>query len=345
MQEHVVFSKESSFGSWMTPARAIPVTEAGIQSAREQIKAAVTGTGRGRWAAWQGAKPVAGPLNMPFWPVGVGTILSTFLADVAATSVAGGVYDQGMLPDDAAGHDGLSIQQIYSDAVALNILSAYVNTFTLTAAVKETAQIAFEMEAKDEALAEGTWDHDGSASPAIVSVPAYAALSLRPFIFYDATIVAGGTASLDDTENKIEIAAGTTYSQIENLEIGMAFNLDTDGFGLTTDPTRQSLVPGERVISAKFDIDWSELSTTFYSAWRAGSELALYAKFVGPLITGSYYYEGHIIIPALHFESVPLPPISGDKGRRKQSVAGEAVTEATTGYDVNVWLRTSEATL
>lgn len=345
MQEHVVFSKESSFGAWMTPAKAIPVSEAGIQSARETIKAAVTGTGRGRWAAWLGAKPVAGPLKMPFWPVGVGTILSTFLTDVAATSVVGGVYDQGLLPNDAAGHDGLSIQQIYSAAVGLNVLSAYVNTFTLTAAVKEAAQIAFEMEAKDEALCAGTWDHDDGASPAIVSVPAYAALSLRPFIFYDATIVAGGTASLDAVENKIAIAGGVTYSKIENLEIGIALNLDTDGFGLATDPTRQSLVPGERVINAKFDIDWTDLSTTFYSAWRAGNELALYAKFVGPLITGAYYYEGHIIIPALHFDSVPLPPISGEKARRKQSVEGEAVTESVTGYDINVWLRTSEATL
>lgn len=345
MEEHIVFSRESSFGTWVTPAKAIPVSEAGIQSARETIKAAVTGTGRGRWAAWRGAKPVAGPLKMPFWPVGVGTILSTFLTDVAATSVAGGVYDQGLLPNDAAAHKGLSIQQIYSAAVALNVLSAYVNSMTLTAAIKESAQIEFEMEAKDEALAGGTWDYNGGASPAIVSVPAYAALSLRPFIFYDAVIVAGGTASLNDAQNKIAIAGGTTYSKIENLEIGMSLNLDTDGFGLAQDPTRQSLAPGERVISAKFDIDWTDLSTTFYSAWRAGSELALHASFIGPLITGSYYYEAHIIIPALHFDAVPLPSIAGEKGRRKQTVTGEAVTEATTGYDINVWLRTSEATI
>ncbi len=343
--EHFIYSKQSVFGTWVTPARALPVENADIQSNREKLNLGVTGAYRAPYVHVLGAKPVSLALALPWWTLNVGTLLNLMLTDIAVTEVsAGAVYDQGMLFDDTAALGCLSGQAKYKSDTARNVLGAVPNAVTIAAAIKEAVKLNFDMPAKDEALAAGTWDFDGSASPAVIATPSYATLR-RPLMFYDAAVVIGGTPAFNDTTNKLSIGSGTSYTKLSSLEIAINNNIDTDGFGLAQDPTAQELLPGNRDTEVTFEMSWSDYATTFYSAARAGTAMALSLDLIGPVITGIYHYEGHLCLPSIFFDPANLPPISGDKSRKKIQVKGAAQQDTVTGKDFGLWIRTSEATL
>lgn len=342
---HFIFSKEPAPYTWVTPAKAIWVDSAQITHKREVLPQRTTGVGRGLTYNVLGAKPVNGPVSMKWWRTVVGTIFSTFLRDSASTNVATGVYDHGLLYDDEAAMLALSIQQQYSSTVAINVLGAAVNAATLSAATKEEAKLDFDFLAKDEAKAGGTWDFDGSASPAVIAITnQYPTLS-RPLMFYDSAIVFGGTPSLNNTTKKISIAGGSANVKLRNLSIALNHNLDADAYGLVQDPTLQEISPGDRSIEVSFDVSWNDYSLTFYDAARAGTPMALTWGLVGPLIDATYHSEAHVIIPSLYINPFDLPPLDGDNAGKTQSISGVAMVDTVTGKDFNLWLRTSEATL
>lgn len=336
--QHLVYSPETVFGTWVTPVVALPIETEDIGTAREMLDLRTTGSCRSLFDRVLGAKSVNGGMTTYWWQADIGSLLKTFLRDVD-TSGAGDPWTHAFLFNDAVGLLGNSIQKIYktsATALAQNILSATVSTFTVTAASKEKVVLAFTFEAKDEALAGGTWDYDGSASPAIVT-PSYTATT-RPYMFYDARVSWGGTASI--SSNKITIAAGTDYAKIMNLEVIADLAPDTDGFGLTEDPTRQEVWPGNREINVSFDISWTDYAATFYDAARAGTAMALELD-----LSISAGREAHVIVPAVVFEPNKLPPLTGDSAKKVLSLTGKGKIESVTGVDYNLWFESGEATV
>lgn len=336
---HFGYSPEVTFGTWVTPAKFIPIETEDIGSTREMLDLRVTGSCRSLYDRVLGAKSVAGGMTTYYWQSYIGSMLATFMRDTATTG-AGDPYTHALLFDDSVGLLGNSIQKIYktsATAVGQNILSAVVSAFTITAAQKEKVVLGFTFEAKDEGLAGDTWDYDGSACPAIVGSPTYAAVA-RPYMFYDARVSWGGTAAL--ASNIITISGGTDYAKIQNLEIGVDMGVDTDGYGLTQDPTRQEVWPGNREIAVSFDISWTDYASTFYDAARAGTAMALELD-----IAISADREAHIIAPSIKFDPNKLPPLTGDSAKKVLSLTGKATKEATTAKDLNIWFESGEATI
>jgi hypothetical protein len=344
--EHFIYSKQSAFETWSTPARAIPVENADLQSGREKINLNVTGAERDPYVHVLGAKPVTLALVLPWWTVNVATLLNTCLTDNAITEIsAGAVYDHGMLFDDTAFLGAISGQIKHKSDLARNVLGAVPNGLTISAAIKEAAKLTFDMLAKDEAKAGGVWDYDGvTASPEVIALPSYGTLR-RPLMFYDAGVVIGGTPALSGTTQKLSIAGGTTYTKVNAIEFAINNNLDADGFGLVADPTVQELGPGNRDIQVTFEMSWSDYATTFYDAARAGTAMAVSLDLVGQVITDAYKYEAHVLAPSVFFDPANLPPISGDKTRKKIQITGAVQKDPITGVGFGLWTRTGEATI
>lgn len=340
--KHFIYSNQSAIGTWVTPARAVPVESFDIQHARESLNLNVTGAGRAPYLTVLGAKPVTATLVIPWWTINVASLFNCMMTTLDTDSPNAGVYDHDMLFDDTTYPKWFSGQGKYTATLARNLLGAAIDSVKITAATKAAAKLEFGLIAKDEGKAGGTWDFDGSACPAVVASPTYGTLR-RPLMFYDATVTIGGTPSLSD--GRLTIGSGTTYSKLSQAAITISNNIDSDGFGLTPDPTVQETIPGNRDIELAFDMSWSDYATTFYDNARAGTAMAFDLALVGPTITGVYKYEAHITIPSVFFDPVNLPPIDGDKSKKTISVVGKAQTDTTTGVDFGLSVRTSEATI
>ena len=151
-----------------------------------------------------------------------------------------------------------SIQQKYTSAFAVNIVSAVVNQWTIAAAQKEAIKNTFDFIAKDEAKAGGVWGLRwlDSVRPAVISTPSYPAI-LRPLMFYDAGVSIGGTTAYSATTKKITVTGGTAYPKINNIQIVVNNAVDAEAYGLSKpDPTIQEAQPGDREITVSFDISW-----------------------------------------------------------------------------------------
>ncbi len=338
---HFIYSPETVFGTWVTPTKGIPIETEDIGSAREMLDLRTTGSCRALYDRVLGAKAVNGSFTTYLWQSYIGSILKTFMLGTATTG-SGDPYTHSFIFDDSVGLLGLSIQKIYKASATTsgqNVLSAVVNSFTITAAAKEKVVLAFGLEAKDEGLAGDTWDYDGGACPALVANPStlYPAVA-RPYMFYDARVSWGGTCAL--ASNIVTVTSGVDYAKIANLEIVVDMGADTDGYGLTSDPTRLEIWPQAREITVNFDISWTDYASTFYDAARAGTGMALELD-----LAISANREFHVIVPKVVFDPNKLPPLSGDSAKKMLSLTGKAVKEATSAVDFNIWFESAEATI
>lgn len=338
--QHVVYSVESSFGQWVTPATWLHVDSSSLKAARENLELRTSGYGRDSYMFVQGAKPVAGSIALPFWYTRLCPIWRTALQDWASTSVAGAVYDNAFLFDDTVANKSISFQQQWGGSTATNILSAVMKAFKITAAAKAQVQLGWDFEAKDESLVGGTWDYDGSAAPSLVASPSYPS-PLRPLVFYDCTVKLGGTASL--VGHKITVAGGTATKLLGTVDVGVDLGLSTDDYALAApDPTRQELMPGNRAISCTLDVLWGSRDLTYYNAMRAGTPIMLELNAVGPVISGIYKSEMHLCLPSLTIDGGQLPDITGDETPKRQAVTGRASIEAGCGKSFGLWIRSTE---
>jgi len=337
--QHFVYSAEAAFGTWVTPAKAIPIETADVGAEREVIDLRTTGACRSLFQRVLGPKSVSGQLVTYWWPSYIATLIKNWMRDNATSG--GGPYVHAFLFDDGIAHLGYSIQQIANttSGVGTNILSAYVSTLQIGLAAKEQAKFTFNFEAKDEAKIGGTWDYNGGASPSMVSTPGskYASIA-RPLMFYDGTITIGGTPSL--ASNVITITSGTDYAKILSATITINNDLDTDGFGITEDETRQEIWPGDREITVTFEISWTDYATTFYDAARAGTAMAFELG-----LDGAGNSEGHIVIPSVFFDPNKLPPITGSNKKKTLSLTGKAQYDSVTGKDFNMWIQSDESSI
>ena len=333
---HFLYAPETVFGTWVTPTKALPIEESTLQAEREAIDLRLSGSCRSLYYRALGAKPVGGTVKLPFPAASVGTWFKTFLRDTATSG--SGPYTHAFLFDDTLNPLGISVQQQYTATLGQNFLSCVTTSVTFTGTVKESVQLEFSLLAKDEALAGGTWDYNGGASPALVANPgALYATRARPFMFYDAGITIGGTPAIAD--KIISVTGGTAYAKALNVKVSIELNADADGYGLAADPTRQEIPAQDRDITVDLELSWTDYSTVLYSAARAGTPLA----FTWNLVAGNN--EAHIIIPALFLDPAKLPNLTGSSAKQTISLTGKAVLDTVTGHSFNLWLKNGEATL
>jgi hypothetical protein len=341
--KHFVYSKESANNTWTTPAKWLWVNSAQVGSKRDVLPYRTTGVGRDIQQNVLGAKPVNGPVKLPWWFTNVGTLFHSFMTAIHTATVATGVYDHALLYNDAALFDTLSLQQQYNSSFGVNVLGAAVNAVTIDAITKQQVGLTFDMIAKDEAECGGTFE-SGAASVAAISPAVYPTLN-RGFLFYDALIHIGGTPALGGTDRKLSLSAPTTVAKLRSLSIKISNNLDADAYGLTMDPTLIEQSPGDRNIDVTFDMSWLDYSSTFYDAGRAGTAMALEMILQGPVIETTNHYEAHICIPSLYINPMDLPEISGDNKTPMLPVKATGQLHQATGVSFGLWLRTSEATI
>jgi len=334
--QHFIYSPETVYGTWVTPAKALPIDESTIQAEREAIDLRTTGACRGLYYRTIGAKPVGGTVKLPFPSAYIGSWLKTFMRDTATSG--SGPYTHTFLFDDTTNPLGISIQQQYNASVGLNFLSCVTSSLTISGTAKDAVYLEFAMLCKDESLAGGTWDHNGGASPALIASPGslYATRS-RPFMFYDAAITIGGTPSI--ASKIISVSGGTAYTKVLSAKVTLDLGADADGYGLVADPTRQEIVAQDRSITVELELSWSDYSTTLYSAARAGTPLA----FVWDLDAGAN--EAHIIVPALFFDPMKLPNLTGSSAKPTVTLTGKAIYDTVTGQSFNLWLKTGESSI
>ncbi|MBC7105529.1 MAG: hypothetical protein H5T97_06305, partial [Firmicutes bacterium] len=239
---------------------------------------------------------MSGSLEMPLWSENMGLfLLAAQLTSVTTSQEAGWTTAKrhAFLPNDAAvaqAAEALSIQAQWNASQAVNFLGVVIDKLTISAKAQEPVMLSADWLARDEAPAGGVWDYDGqTASPAIIANPAYFANTIPPFLFLGASLVTGGAPTLDPTDKFFTIAGGTARTGIDNLELTLENGLDAPVF--LGGPTPGVIVPQDRKVSGKFDIDLSTINRTFYDEYRAGSQVALQATFLGPVIESNVRRE------------------------------------------------------
>ena len=344
--EHFGVAAESAWGAWATPDTFYRIDSFSKDPGRATIEGRYTGFHRALVQMWPGAKAPSGSLRLAAWGELLGLLLlAAQLPDVTTTQPdeAGNptVYEHAFLPKDDEPIRSLSAQAQYSGSVGVNILGMVLDKLTISVKAGEAAMIEADWVAKDEAPCDGTWDHDGSSSPALVASPTYVSNTIRPLIFYDASVITGGTVSQDPTTKQLSIAGGTTRTLIESLEITLENNADARPF-LQPDPTPGNVVAGNRSITGQFDFDMSTVDPVWYNAMRAGTQMALQLALAGQIISTTYKRALVLTLPLIHITNAPFPDISGSQDRRIQQVQFTAVQDGTVNTDIGVTVRDTQ---
>jgi len=337
--EHVLFSKETSWGTWVAPAKAIPLNAFKYQVGRARIEGRHTGASRGLYGRWPGAKEVAGSVESPFWSelIGLFFVAAGMTPTVSTPGGATTAKAHSFLPADSAALVGLSAQAQYSGSVAVNLLGLVIDKLTVSCKAGELVTLAADFKAKDEAPVGGTWDYDGTTpSPAIIANPTYFARTIPPFTFLAASLTTGGTVTLDPTTKIYTVATPVARTRLDNLEISLENALDLPiGLGA---PTPQAAAAADRTVSVKFDVDLSTVSADFYTEYRAGTQVALQVTLLGPIIETTVRRQAVITLPLVDFGAADWPDMTGTKDRRVRTVEAAAIVDPTSGYDIGVTL-------
>lgn len=344
--EHVGFSPEVTWGTWVLPATFFPVDTFSIDPGRARLDGRFTGASRALRNRWLGAKAPSGSLSLPAWGEGLGLLIKAAqLTDITTQQPDGvgspTVYEHAFLPDDSDPIAALSAQAQHSSAIGTNLIGVVMDKMTLSAKAGELVMVEFDWLAKDEAPAGGTWDWDGGASAALIANPTYFASTIRPFIFYDAAIVTGGVVTLDGVTKQLSVAGGTSRTRLETLEITLENNLDARPF-LQNDPTPGNVVAQDRAITGKFDYDQSTVTSDFYTEMRAGTQVALQWTLLGQDIDGAYSRELTLTLPLVDFDQAAFADISGSQDRRMRSVEFTGLWDGTLDTDIGITLRDTQ---
>jgi hypothetical protein len=336
MAQHVIIGKETAWGTWVTPTKAIPVINFSGSVGRSRIEGRYSGASRGVYGRWPGAKEPSGSLEMPLWSELLGYFLYAAQFEITTSTPSGATTtrEHGCLPiDDPEIVRSLSIQAQHGGTHAVNYLGVVADKLTLSVKAKEAATLALDWKARDEAPAGVAWDYDGTTvSDALIANPIYFARTLRPYIFTDATLVTGGTVALDGTKKQFTVTGGTARTKLDNLEIALSQGFDLPIFNGA--PTPGAARAGDRSVTGKFDYDLSTMNRAFYDEYRAGTQVALQLTLTGPVIETTLRRKFVVTLPLIDFDDASWPEIAGGNGRQVRSVAFTAIQDPTSGYDI-----------
>ena len=348
--EHFAYVAQPLIGTFIAPTRAIPVISAGAGGTqRELTDERLTGSCRSRFYRWLGAKAVSGSIVTRWWDEDIASLWKAFLTD-AATTGAPTDYTHGFIPNDLAGLGMLSAQFVHSTTVGESILAMVISSIEVQCASKELAQLTFNFEARDKvrsALAGGAvnWDSLGSASPALVVPSTMYEPVARPLAFYDGVIEYGGTLSFANASNVVTVTTGVPLAKILAITITIDAGLDTDGFAITTDPTRQEFAPGDRDITVSMDVSFYDQAFALYDLANAGTPTVISLQLFKSATLGA-----EIILPAVVLDPFAMPDVTGTKAKKTYTLTGKAQrAQITSGdavdLDINVIILNQEAAI
>lgn len=323
--------------------KAIPITSVTIAGSRAlDIHDDTGGTKRSRAYKSQGAMNVSGTITMRGYPLHlIPWVFRSFLTDVDVNA-AGTGYDNDLLPNDSVDVQlpWFSMQKYYSSTVAENIKGAVVQKISLSCSGGEVLNTTIDFIAADISKAGGTWS-DGSASPGVVAALPYPSPMPVPLRFHEGAVKLGGTAS--KSTNKLS-STGTAICTIESFTLDITLN--TEGRFAICDgaPTIAYTRHGQRDITLQAEIDWADLSMTYYDAMLAATETVARLDFISDVAYGgSDNYELFITLPRMVWQEngAPTPQLDGVIMSKMQSlnlVAMEDIT--TTNTDIGVSIQT-----
>jgi hypothetical protein len=343
-QEHFIFSNEAAFGTFVAPAKAIPIITCDIASKRGLVIPDLTGYGRSRNVAFQGEKPVAGKLECLALPGYVGSLFKALMTAVTSTKVgATNAYRHKFLFDDTAPCGSLSLEKQYSTSEAQFAKGVKIARLVISCKSKEPARLSFDLVGQDECWAGGTWE-DASAAPAAPTTPIPYPASLQlPFRFDIGQLLYGGSLAL--TAGEIVVTGGAALAFVEAAEITIEIPQEPV-YVINNTPCLGYLRDQGRRITIKADLDWIGADDDFVDYHRAGTEGVLQLKFVGAVIETTYHYELVCTLPRVKPAEATPPAIQGAKTRRTQSVLYEALYEpTTTSKDFGLALQNAETTV
>lgn len=225
--EHVMFADEVTWGQYVAPTKAIPVTTSAINPTQALLVNADTGGGRGRRVGTPGAKTVEGPITTGLYGISLGYLLRTMYAGRLKTTAGTGFRNKLMVDDDAD-QASLSIQKRYRDSVAESIRGAKLNGYTINARSKEYATVETRWLAKDAAASGSGGGWADKAAPVTLGASTVASpthittLSPHGLSTGDRVTIAGHTGSTPavDGTYTVTVIDSTHFTVPVNVSVG-----------------------------------------------------------------------------------------------------------------------------
>lgn len=339
--EHLMFGEEPSFGSPVTPDKAIPVRSSNLTGAMPLMIPDVTGGGRGDRPGLVGEIAVGpGDINTLLYPVDLGFLFrSTFGARSAVG--AGSGYRNALLMDDELAFDTFTIQKRYRSDLAENLRGAKITGWTIGARTREFATMVLSMVGKDSAMSTGTWS-DGSASEPVVDPVPYTTPFPEAFTFYQGVLLLGGSVAMAGDE--MVVTGGTERADFDNIEISAALNVSTDAYGVNLgDRTIQTADEGKREITVRFDPNFNTSGDEFYNAWKDNVPAVIELFFEGPEYDTGFRHELKITLPHVNYSAGGNPDLNATYGLKRQTIEGRAFVDQTLLADIGVvWQSTQD---
>ena len=337
-----LFKRETTWGTWVAPDKALSVTDASGGPTQPRIVNDDTGpAGRGRQPAPLGEKTVAMPVNTHLYVKTLGHLLRS-TCGTRASAAAGAGFRTKMLPNDDVAFDSFSVQKRYGASQAESQRGLKINGYTITARSRELVTVALDTVAKDVASVGGTWA-DGSAAPASISPTGLYATPMPDALrFTNGVLRLGGSLAL--TAGEIVVTGGTDRCEMDNVSVQFAFNIPTDAFGFCLDDaTVQDLPEGARDITLRFEPNFNIVGHEFFNAWMGGVDAVAELYFEGPEYEATFPYIYKWTLPKVQYDQAQNPPVNRSYGLKRFPVQALAVVEPTvTNVDFGLVIQSTE---
>lgn len=327
--EHIVIAEQT--GAWktgVTPDTGIYVNSWSIDPGLSHIDVRTSGRKRGLANKLLGSKLVTGSFEMPFWMENMGLLMKmAWINDIASTvQGATAAYQHGFLPDDATIPYGLSVQAQQDADDGMNLLGVLFNTLTFNCQAGEMLLLSGDYIAADEARVGENWDHTATASPSFVASPTYQGDDILPLTFVHGALLYDATLTWNNTENVFTKVGGTELT-VEMVELTLNNNLDPRVF--LGSRVAGNVVGQDRVITGRFDLDFSTVTNAIYDLYRAGTKKTLWLEFDSGIEAAvGYNYKLIVVVPNIMFTSAAPPDIQGSQDRRMQSIEFEGLVDS-----------------
>lgn len=345
--DHILFARETTWGTYVAPDFAIPVISSNINGNQPRMPKNVTGTSRGRQRTAVGEFTAGGSMSTYLYPTMIGKLLRSVFGTRAKVA-AGTGYKNKLLPEDNTPFDSFSaqrqLQQPGGSMIAQSARGLKINRWQINARAREYATIDFDFLGKDVAMSGDFWP-DGNSAPTVVTPIPYPTPPIPDaFTFYQGVLRLGGTEAL--TSGEIVITSGTARGDFDNISVTANYNLAEDALGVNLgDRTRQKIPEGERTVDGHFEPNWDTLSTSgkeIFLAWKDGTDAVVELFFQGPIYNASSRYELKVTLPQVHYTTGGIPDTAKTYGLRRIPVDFIAEVDDTLGLDIGLVLQTTE---
>lgn len=201
-----------------------------------------------------------------------------------------------------------------------------VDSWTLSSEVNAIAQLALNLDSRNELGGGGNADPLNGSVPALAT-PAYTS-GMQLFHFREGTIFTGGTPAL--TSGVVALSGETAAANVKKVSVTHAVALDKERFFIGSAGFKSEQIEnGFRKISGSFDVEWLS-SEAMYNAYAADTTTSLQLTFTGPIIgtSGSNTMLLDVIIPNIKLDGES--PAIGGPGVVVQAVPYTGLDDQTT---------------